>query len=65
MADFDAALKLKPDDVRIYEQRAAIEMKVQEYDTALADYSEAIKLKPNDVKYYLYRSYIYVLNGDI
>ena len=65
MADFDAALKLKPDDVRIYEQRAAIEMKVQEYDKALADYSAAIKLKPNDVKYYLYRSYIYELNGDI
>jgi tetratricopeptide (TPR) repeat protein len=63
--DFDAALKLKPNDVRIYEQRAAVEMKLEEYDKALADYSEAIKLKPNDVKYYAYRSYIYELNGDL
>jgi len=65
IADFSEALKLKSDDANIYERRAYVEMKINDYDKALADYSEAIKLKPNEVRYYLYRSYIYETKGDV
>jgi tetratricopeptide (TPR) repeat protein len=63
-ADASEALKLTPQDVRIYEQRAAVEMKINDYDKALADYSEIVKLKPNEIKYYNYRAYIYELKND-
>src|SRR5438034_2917181 len=65
IADFSEALKLKSDDANIYERRAYVEMKTNDYDKALADYSEAIKLKQNEVRYYLYRSYIYETKKDI
>src|SRR5206468_12833288 len=48
-----------------HEQRAAVEMKIQDYDKALADYSELIKLKPNEIKYVNYRAYIYELKNDL
>ena len=51
--------------MRVYEQRAAVEMKLQDYDKALADYSEVIKLKPNEVRYVNYRAYIYELKKDL
>jgi len=74
ISDYGEAIKISPEDPRIYEQRAAAEMKLNDMDAeiklndmdkALADYSEAIKLKPNEVKYYSYRSYIYEVKGDI
>jgi Flp pilus assembly protein TadD len=63
--DYSDALKMKPNDPRIYEQRAAVEMKMYDYDKALADYSELIKLKPNEVRYLNYRAYIYEIKEDI
>jgi tetratricopeptide (TPR) repeat protein len=62
--DLDEALKIKP-DARAYEQRAAIEMKINDYDRALADYELAIKANPGEIKYRLYRGYIYELRGDL
>lgn len=62
---YSEALKLTPQDVRIYEQRAAVEMKANDTDKALADYSEAIKLKPNEVRYLNYRAYIYETKVDL
>lgn len=63
--DYGEAVKLTPQNARIFEQRAAVEMKIQDYDKALADYSELIKLKPKEVKYYNYRAYIYELKNDL
>jgi tetratricopeptide (TPR) repeat protein len=63
--DFGEAIKINSRDARIYEQRAAVEMKMNDSDKALADYSEAIKLSPEDVRYYLYRGYIYETKGDV
>ena len=64
--DYNEALKLTPQDApRIHEQRAAVEMKIQDYDKALADYSELIKLKPNEIRYLNYRAYIYELKNDL
>lgn len=65
IATYGEALKLTPQDVRIYEQRAAVEMKINDYDKALADYAEVIKLKPNETKYYNYRAYIYELKNEL
>jgi tetratricopeptide (TPR) repeat protein len=62
--DLDEALKIKP-DARAYEERAAIEMKINDYDRALADYELAIKANPGEIKYRLYRGYIYELRGDL
>ena len=63
--EYSEAIRLNSQDPRIYEQRAAVEMKLNDTDKALADYSEAIKLKPNETRYYLYRSYIYETKGDV
>jgi tetratricopeptide (TPR) repeat protein len=65
IASYSEALKLTPQDVRIHEQRAAVEMKANDIDKALADYSEAIKLKPNEVRYLNYRAYIYETKTDV
>jgi tetratricopeptide (TPR) repeat protein len=65
IAAYSEALKLTPQEVRIYEQRAAVEMKANDTDKALADYSEAIKLKPNEVRYLNYRAYIYETKVDL
>lgn len=65
IAAYSEALKLTPQEVRIYEQRAAVEMKANDSDKALADYSEAIKLKPNEVRYLNYRAYIYETKVDL
>jgi tetratricopeptide (TPR) repeat protein len=63
--DFSAALDITPDEPGIYERRAYVEMKLGDYDHALADYNELIKRKSNEVRYYLLRSYIYEVKGDI
>jgi len=64
--DYHEALKLTPQQAtRIHEVLAAVEMKIQDYDKALADYSELIKEKPNEVKYLNYRAYIYELKNDL
>ena len=63
--EYSEAIRLNSQDPRIYEQRAAVEMKLNDTDKALADYSEAIKIKPNETRYYLYRSYIYETKGDV
>src|SRR6185503_12785758 len=57
--DYEEALKLTPQQApRIREQRAAVEMKIQDYD-------KLIKEKPNEIKYLSYRAYIYELKNDL
>jgi tetratricopeptide (TPR) repeat protein len=57
-ADLSDAIKIKPDDADIFEQRGYIEMQMKDYDKALTDYTQAIKLSPNQAKYYQARAYI-------
>jgi tetratricopeptide (TPR) repeat protein len=64
MNDLAEAIKIKPDP-RAFEQRAAIEMRVSNYDKALADYGEASKMNPGEIRYHNYRAYIYETRGDI
>src|SRR6202022_1633943 len=49
--DFSEALDITPDDQAIYERRAYAEMRLNDYDRALADYNELIKRKPNEARY--------------
>ncbi len=64
MNDLAEAIRIKPDP-RAFEQRAAIELRVNDYDKALADYAEASKLNPGEIKYHNYRAYLYETRGDI
>lgn len=64
MNDLAESIKIKPDP-RAYEQRAALEMRVNDYDKALADYAEASTINPGEIKYHNYRAYIYETRGDI
>jgi tetratricopeptide (TPR) repeat protein len=62
--DLNEAIRIKP-DARAYELRAAVEMKINDYDKALADYAEAGKTNPGEIKYRNYRAYIYEMRGDL
>src|SRR5260370_13604641 len=63
--DLREAIRINPRDARTFEQRAAVEMRINDYDKALADYDVATKLNPGEIKYHLYRGYIYELRGDL
>src|SRR5260370_16266344 len=65
ISDFGEAIKINSRDPRIYEQRASVEMKMNDYDKPLPDYTQTSKPKPTDVRYHLYRSYIYEMKGDL
>ncbi|PYK31947.1 MAG: hypothetical protein DME57_01635 [Verrucomicrobia bacterium] len=64
MNDLNEAIKIKP-DARAFELRAAVEVKINDYDKALADYEEASKANPGEIKYRNYRAYIYEMRGDL
>ncbi|MBI2487537.1 MAG: tetratricopeptide repeat protein, partial [Deltaproteobacteria bacterium] len=46
IADFNHAIKLKPDYVDAYIVRGITYSHIGEYDLAIADFNHAIKLKP-------------------
>src|SRR5438270_7399150 len=56
--DLNEAININPRDARAYEQRAAIEMKINDYDRALAEYELANKAIPGEFKFYNYLVYI-------
>ncbi len=63
---FQDALNDLGEAIRInYEQRAAVENKINDYDKAVADYEVAIKINPGEIKNHLYRGSIYELRGDL
>ena len=47
IADFDQAIKFKPDDALVYANRGAAHGALGESNAAIADYDQAIKLKPD------------------
>ena len=46
VADFNEAIRLRPDDVAGYAGRARARLALQDLDGAIADYSEALRLAP-------------------
>ena len=52
LADYDEAIRLKPDDAAAYSNRGTVKGMLERYADALADYDEAIRLKPADAAAY-------------
>ncbi len=53
LADYSTAIKIKPDESKLYESRAQIYYELQQYELADADYREMTKLQPGDVMGYM------------
>jgi tetratricopeptide (TPR) repeat protein len=47
IADYDEALKLKPDNATAFGNRGAAKFMLKQYEAALLDLDQAIKLKPD------------------
>lgn len=63
--DFDAYLRLKPDDVQVVHYRGLAYEQIGRFDDAIADYSRAIELNPNFAgSYYINRGISYGKMGD-
>jgi tetratricopeptide (TPR) repeat protein len=63
--DLNQSILLNRRDALGYDQRATIEMRINDYDKALADYGKAMKYNPGEIRYHLYRGYIYETRGDV
>jgi tetratricopeptide (TPR) repeat protein len=53
LSDYSTAIKVKPDESKLYESRAQIYYELQQYELADADYREMTKLQPGDVMGYM------------
>jgi len=47
VTEYSEAIRLKPDDPLVYDNRGAVYQILKQYPQAIADYSEAIRLKPD------------------
>lgn len=64
LADFDQAIKLKPDFAPAYNNRGIVKGKKGDLDGAIADFNHAIKIDPSSYKAYKNRGYAEKLKGD-
>ncbi|HKS39781.1 MAG TPA: tetratricopeptide repeat protein [Blastocatellia bacterium] len=64
IADYDNAIRFKPDDASAYYNRGVAYGKKGDYDRAIADYDNAIRLKPDDASAYNNRGNAYGNKGD-
>jgi len=63
IADFTAALKIKPDATDALYNRAAVYVRLDRLDLALADYDSVLKLAPNDADTFYQRAWVYARRG--
>jgi len=63
IACFSEAIRLNPDSVEAYRERADAYAKQNELDKAVADYTEAIRLKPDSAELYRARGSVHFLSG--
>jgi tetratricopeptide (TPR) repeat protein len=64
LADYDAALKLKPDGA-LYNSRAKLYFNQQKYDRALEDYNRAIALDSTEGEYFINRGAVFALSNNL
>ncbi len=64
IANYDQAVKLKPDGAEAYNNRGLAYDDKGDYDRAIADFDQALKLKPDDAGVYSNRGLAYGLKGD-
>ena len=55
IADFDNAIRLKPDHANTYNNRGIAKDNLGQHSAAIADFDSAIRLKPDHANAYLYR----------
>ena len=55
IADFDTAIRLKPDDAKTYYRRGNAKFDLGQDDAAINDYDTAIRLKPDFARAYVGR----------
>ena len=55
LADYNEAIRLKPEFADAYFDRGVERSKQKQWEKAMADYNEAIRLKPEFADAYLYR----------
>ncbi len=48
LADYNAALRIKPDYIKVYLNRGNAYARIGQYSRAIADYDHSLRLKPND-----------------
>jgi tetratricopeptide (TPR) repeat protein len=64
VADFNEAVRLRPDEVAGYAGRARARLSVQDLDGAVADYSEALRLSPESAPHHVGRGHAHFVQGD-
>ena len=64
LADYDRAIKAKPDYGNAYNGRATVHYGRRDFDRALADYDAAIRANPNDPIPYKNRGSVHRMKGD-
>jgi tetratricopeptide (TPR) repeat protein len=64
IAEFNEAIRLKPDFVAPHANLGTIYVCRGEWEKAIAKFSEALRLKPDDFSFYYIRGNIYYLIGD-
>ncbi len=64
ITNYNQALKLQPDDAKIYYKRALVHYEIGDYEQAIEDYNQAIKINFNDAKAYSKRGLARYQLGD-
>jgi tetratricopeptide (TPR) repeat protein len=64
IADYDAALELRPGEPLIYFGRGNAYAALRRYAPAIADFTEAIRLDPENAAYFINRGNAYSRSGD-
>ena len=63
-ADFDAAIKLAPDNAYLYFDRGNLRCSIKNYSHAIDDYTKAISLNPDIAEVYFNRGLAYLKLGN-
>ncbi|MGI9403201.1 MAG: tetratricopeptide repeat protein [Hyphomicrobium sp.] len=64
IADFDMAIKLRPQDAEAYVKRGTAYASQDDYGRTIADFDKAIDLRPNRASIYTMRGHAYEKAGD-
>jgi tetratricopeptide (TPR) repeat protein len=65
IAEFTKAIKLSPDDARIYDDRGRVYHKMNRFPEAIEDFSKAIKIAPKDYAGYSERGAVQVTQNQM
>ena len=65
IADYDEAIRLKPDFAQAFSNRGNIYRKKGRFDRAIEDYDEAIRLEPDNAQVFAERGLAYEKKGEL